>query len=70
MARVKYPYKSHQFFRGTNWWSNQNGGPGEWKILSDWCNYTIGDDLWEFEDNRFVFKTEADLTMFMLRWKC
>ena len=42
---------------------------GRWRTLSNWCDLTYGAGNWEYIQERFVFKTEPDKTMFILKWK-
>jgi hypothetical protein len=52
---------------------------GNWLEMSEWALATYGESgsLWDTEchrwymnDRKFIFRNEADRTMFILRWQC
>ncbi len=59
----KYPWRSSLITKGSDWYVNV------WREMSDWCTQAFGRGEWEFYDNRFIFKTQAHLAFFLLRWK-
>lgn len=54
---IKYP-------RTPGWW----GSGDKWYQLSTWCNSHSGEREWEYYDEYFMFKTEQELLLFILRW--
>ena len=57
LYRYHVPYK-----RRLNWY------PTVWRELSDWCTETYGWGHWEYIDEKFMFETEEQKTLFVLRW--
>lgn len=45
----------------------QYNGVAPWDELIDWCKAHI-ENAWSFQFETIFFYTEADLTMFLLRW--
>ena len=58
----KYPWRTPQYVKGSDWYVNV------WREMSSWCTQAFGHGEWEFSDNRFIFKTQAHLAFFILRW--
>jgi hypothetical protein len=75
--KTDYPYKSKKVQRGRWWYVAPDGKDGQWYGYYTWCNETIGkwcnindgESPWEFMDDCFLFRREADLLMFKLRWE-
>lgn len=39
-----------------------------WIERSKWCNATYGQGNWKFYNYRFLFRSEKDLMLYLLRW--
>lgn len=59
-----YPYLV-DYPREPGWW----GSGDKWYQLSTWCNEHFGQHCWEYYDETFMFKTEREKLLFLLRWK-
>lgn len=57
----QYPY-SVKYPRTANWWGR------DWGLRSSWCTDAFGIGNWEYDHEHFMFKTEEDKLMFVLRW--
>jgi hypothetical protein len=72
-----YPHRSKKVVRGNYWYVASNGKEGQWYQYYTWCNETIGrwcsiddgESQWEFMNDRFLFRREADLLLFKLKWE-
>ena len=60
--RKKFPLEV-EYKRTHDWWN------GPWQVISDWCNSAYGQGNWEYYDEHFRFKTEANKLLFLLRWR-
>lgn len=59
----KFKFSGPVIFKGPDWFTVQ------WREYAEWCNASYGPGNWEFFEHRFLFKTEADLVLYLLRWE-
>jgi len=60
----EYPTLEHRVnFRQTETWYS-----GNWQDISKWCDEVIGPNDWSFYNSFFVFNTEHQKLMFLLKW--
>jgi len=58
-----FPYRV-SITRRSDWYDNE----GPWYQMSSWCNENFGLENWNIYSNEFLFKKEADMNWFILRW--
>lgn len=57
-----YAFRSKKIVKGYKWYDETR------REMSNWLTATFGWKEWEFIDDRFAFKRESDLMLFLLRW--